>query len=159
MTACCNCSPVGNLFLQLPSHSWECVVLNHEALRCCKQWSHAPVTLLPQLLAHFHTHIYYFNMIKTHCYIYSYSIEGLTEEDSRIETSSKLVEFPVLQQKSSIKPSILYLLFCSVTMLHSCYTSSTPTLIMTPCLCYDSGHSRPPTCNSCVLPVVHATHQ
>ena len=49
--------------------------------------------------------------------------------------------------------------FCFVTMLHSCHTSSSHTLIMTPSLYYTAGHFRPPAHYNFVLQVVYATHR
>ena len=49
--------------------------------------------------------------------------------------------------------------FCFVPPLHSCHTSSTPTLVMTPSLCYTVGHFRPPANYNCILRVVYTTHQ
>ena len=52
-------------------------------------------------------------------------------------------------------PSYAFVIF----PLHSCYISSTTTVIMSPCLCYTAGHSRPSAPYSLVLSVVCITHQ
>ena len=44
--------------------------------------------------------------------------------------------------------------FCIMPPLHSCHTSSTPALVMTPALCHTAGHFRPSTHYNCVLQVV-----
>ena len=41
--------------------------------------------------------------------------------------------------------------FCFMPPLHSCHTSSTPTLVMTPALCHTVGHFTPTTHYNCAL--------
>ena len=51
-------------------------------------------------------------------------------------------------------PSYTSVLFPHYTPMHSSYSSSTPTLIMTPSLCYNADRSRPPVRYNFIIPVV-----
>ena len=55
-------------------------------------------------------------------------------------------------------PSYTYVLYPRCTPVNSCYTSFTPTLVVTLYLCYAVGHSMPPTLDICTLPVVYGMH-
>ena len=54
--------------------------------------------------------------------------------------------------------SYTFVLYPHCTPVNSCYTSSTPILIMTSCLRYTAGHSMTPALHICALPVVYGMH-